>query len=121
MVPEYLIDDVDFTSFIAAGKLKWKRHDLEDASAGRAMDLLMYRKRLGRKRTLAATCRTLSFPEIQRLCKALNPEYIKVTYLDPELGRVTKTFYGTEISSTTMACINGETYFEGTQFELVER
>lgn len=53
--------------------------------------------------------------------RALNPEYVQITYLDPELGVVTKTFYGTSISATTGIVVGGETYWDDTGFELVER
>ena len=121
MKPVFLIDGVDFLSFVLANKFGWTRNDLEADSAGRSLDLVMHRKRLGSKRVLKITCKTLSYDQLHSLVLALKPEYINVTYLDPEFGVVTKTFYGTSVSSTTMGYFNGNTQYDGTSFELVER
>ena len=121
MKPVFLIDGVDYTNFVLANKFGWTRNDLEADSAGRTLDLVMHRKRLGSKRVLKITCKTLSYEGLHSLVLALKPEYIRVTYLDPEFGIVTKTFYGTSVSSTTMGYLNGDTQYDGTSFELVER
>jgi flagellum-specific peptidoglycan hydrolase FlgJ len=44
-----------------------------------------------------------------------------VTYVDPELGSVTKTFYGSSVDATTQKFRNGEVYWENTSFSLIER
>ena len=120
-LPVFKVGAEDFTSFILMRKFKWTRNDVDSDKSGRTMDVLMHRKRLGQKRKISLTCRRLSCAELQRLARALNPEYVQITYLDPEFGVVTKTFYGTSISATTGIVLDGETYWDDTGFELVEQ
>ena len=120
-LPVFKVGAEDFTSFVRINKFKWTRNDVDSDKSGRTMDVLMHRKRLGQKRKISFTCRRLSCAELQRLARALNPEYVQITYLDPELGVVTKSFYGTSISATTGIVAGGETYWDDTGFELVER
>ena len=54
----------------------------------------MFRDRVASKRKLSFTWPPLSISETSRLLKALEPEFISVTYLDAREGDyVTKTFY----------------------------
>ena len=54
----------------------------------------MFRDRVSTKRKLSFTWPPLSTAETSRLLKALEPEFIEVTYFDArEGGELTKTFY----------------------------
>lgn len=54
----------------------------------------MFRDRVSTKRKLIFTWPPLSISETSRLLKALEPEFIEVTYFDArEGGELTKTFY----------------------------
>ena len=112
---------VDFTDYILLNKFKWARNDVDDEKSGRTQDLIMHRKRKGQKRKLGFTCRRLSTAEVRKLAGALNPVFIDVQYLDPELGVVWKTFYGTSITACTAVNLGGDTKWDETSFELVER
>lgn len=121
MQPVFKVDGVNYTGYVALSGLDWERNDIESPKSGRTMDTLMHRKRLGQKRKMTVSCRELTYDEIHALSLALDPEFVSVTYLDPALGVVTKTFYGTSIGSTTQGARDGVVYFAKTKFELVER
>lgn len=116
-----IINNVDFTPFILVGKLTWEKNDIDGSDAGRTLDGVMHRKRVTSKRGLAFTCKRMSTDELQRLCEVLSPEYVSVTYLDPELGLVTKTFYSSKLSSVAWGVVGNTTYWENAQFSLVEK
>lgn len=116
-----VIESVNFTSFIRAGEFTWEKNDIDGSDAGRTLDGVMHRHRVASKRKLSFSCKRMTTEQFQSLCAALSPEYVQVTYLDPELGMVTKTFYSSQVSSVTWGVINGTTYWDKAQFSLVER
>ncbi len=116
-----VINSVDFTPFILVGKLTWEKNDIDGSNAGRTLDGVMHRQRVTSKRKLSFTCKRMTTEQLQELCLALAPEYVQVTYLDPEMGMVTKPFYSSQLSSVAWGAIDGTTYWEGAQFSLVER
>lgn len=117
----FFIDGADFTDCIKAGGVKWKKYDLESEKAGRTLDGLMHRSRIGRKRQIVQTCRRLSDARLRQLVNALDREFVLITYPDPQYGETTKTFYGTEVESSIWAEVNGELFWEDTTFTLTER
>lgn len=117
----FKVDGVDFTDCVAASKLKWQKNDIDSDQSGRATDALMQRSVKGKKRKLGVTCVRMSYEHANALATALDKTFVDITYLDLILGVTTKTFYGTSIDSTTVATINGKTFFDDTQFDLVER
>lgn len=119
--PVFKVDGKDFTHLIKLGGLGWSRNDIDASGSGRAMDIAMRRARLGQKRKLNFSCLEMDYDELHALSLALNPQFIKVTYLDPQFGVVTRTFYGTKVEATTEVYDSGKTIFKDTQFNLVER
>lgn len=117
---KFIIDGVDFTSYVKSSGMGWDKNDIDAAGSGRNKVGLMKRKRVTSKRKLKITCMTLTQEKIQTLSEALDHETIEVTYLDPQLGETTKTFYGSSISSTTQIAQNDEVLWEGTAFNLTE-
>lgn len=115
------VDGTDFTDCIAVNGLKWEKNDVDDEQSGRPRSLTMRRKVLGKKRKLSCKCVRLSYTRLNQLAVALDKTFVEITYLDPILGVVTKTFYGTSISATSAIRTSGKTYFDGTAFDLVER
>lgn len=116
-----IINGQDFTDFLLAGAIGWSRNDLDSADTGRTLDGIMHRTRIAMKRKLAFTCRELTTDEIMRLNEALSPTFVQVTYLDPMSGVITKTFYGSTVESTVQMSYDGETYWTGTTFNLIEQ
>lgn len=115
------INSVDFTPFILVGKLSWEKNDIDASTTGRTLDGTMRRNRVTSKRAIQFTCKRMTTEDLQKLCAAIAPEYVSVTYLDPELGLVTKTFYSSKLTAVTWGVIGDNTYWEGAQFSLVEK
>ncbi len=115
------INSVDFTPFILVGKLNWEKNDIDSSSAARTLDGTMRRKRVATKRALSFTCKRMTTEDLQKLCSAIAPEYVSVTYLDPEFGLVTKTFYNSKLTAVTWGVVGDTTYWDGAQFSLVEK
>lgn len=118
----FKIGGKDFTRLVPSRGIKWSRNDLDANGTGRALNTgNMRRRRVAVKRKLAVTCRRMNENDIKELNEALYPQFISVTFLDPIDGISTRTFYGSTVEATTQVTINGETYWEGTAFSLVER
>ena len=117
----FKIGEEDFSRLVEEGGIKWSRNDLDAEGAGRSLNGTMRRKRVAVKRKLSFTCWRMDTETIMALNRALYPQFINVTYLDPIDGVSTRTFYGSSVESATQVVINGETYWEGTTFALIER
>lgn len=116
------IDGVDITNFIAFRGLKWSRNDIDAQNAGRALDGTMIRDRVATKIRLDVTCRPLKAEELKVVLNLIQPEYVKVTYDDPMLGRRTGTFYANNNpASYCMLAEDGTEWWQEVSFPLVER
>ena len=117
------INGTDITPYIKYQGYKWQRSDIDGPNAGRTLDsAYMYRDRLASKVRLDIECRPLTTEEASTVLSAISPEYVSVTYLDPEAGTtLTKEFYSNNIPA--QYCINrGNTVlWMGITFPLVER
>lgn len=120
MTAIFQINGVDFTSYISSGGIKWTRNDIDASKSGRDKSGTMRRKRITTKRKLSFTCRTLTHAEMKALNTALDHETVSITYLDPILDVVTKTFYGSSVECATMISQGGETLWSGASFNLIE-
>lgn len=119
-----IINNVDMTPYITATNgIKWSRNDLESPEAGRTLDGLMHRGRVGIKVRMDITCRALTAAELHTVQSILYPEYLSVTYYDPLEGRnVTKTMYTNNIpAGFLMKKKNGTELWSGVTFPLIER
>lgn len=117
----YKIGTLDITSLILVGKLTWEKNDIDGSDAGRTLDGQMHRKRVASKRKMSITCKRMTTAQLQALAAALAPEYVDVTFLDPELGVATKTFYSSQITAVAWATVGETTYWDNAQFSLIER
>lgn len=120
--PIFLIDGVDFSFILTEGSIQWSRNDIDSDKTGRStLNGQMLRKRITYKRKLRISSgKRLDTATMIALNKALLPATIKVTFLDALLGQVTKEFYGSSVEATTQIYMNGETYWTGTTFALIE-
>ena len=76
------------------GGFQWEKEDLSDSSAGRTEDGKMHKKRIGSKVALSLSWQNISTSDVSKILNAFKPEYVKVKYLDPEVGDFTeKIFY----------------------------
>lgn len=116
------IGDLDITEFVSSGGIGWERNDIDSDKTTRMISGNMYRKRVTKKRKLSISLLRLTTEQLQKVITAIAPEFISVTYLEPEAcAQVTKTFYGSSVSSTTWMTIDDITYWEGTKFNIVEK
>lgn len=117
----FKINGADFTHLLSEGAIKWSRNDLDSEETGRTLDGMMHRTRIDIKRKLSVTTMMLTTEQIVELNSALEPAFVSVTYLDPLEGITTRTFYGSTVESTTQITMDGETYWTGTTFNLIEQ
>lgn len=116
----FIVDNVDFTSYLSTEGMKWTRNDIDASGVGRDKSGTMRRKRIASKAKLRFSCLDLTHSQMLALNGALFPETISVTYLDPRLGQRTATFYGSSVEAATLISQNGDTIWRGASFSLVE-
>lgn len=80
------INGTDITGYIAEEGVKWSRNDIDGPNAGRDLSGTEIRDRVCTKIRLDIQCRKLTYQELQRLVKALYPEFVTVRYADPLFG-----------------------------------
>ena len=117
------VNGVDMTPYIAYNGVKWQRYDVEAPDAGRTLDALMHRGRVATKIRLDVTCKPLTDSQVSTVLNAIYPEFVSVTYTDPQAGgTVTKTMYSNNNPATYLLHKEGqEDLWNGITFPLVER
>ena len=70
-------------------KSQWDLEDVSKSDAGRTEDGTMEKGRIGQVVNLSLSWGPLTTAEISEILQAFNPEYIDVTYLDPQMGKYT--------------------------------
>lgn len=116
------IDGKDFTSYIASDGFSWQRNDVDGENAGRTQDAFMHRDRIAIKMKLNIKTKDLPGGMLRQILKAIKPQYVTVTYDDPEDGRRTASFYSNNAqASCSVVYENGEELWSGISFPLVER
>lgn len=116
----FTVDGVDYSSYLAGNPYSWERSDIDAPGSGRDLQAVMRRKRIASKRKLGITCRRLTQAEAQRISAALDRETVVLTYLDPQSGTTTKTFYGSSMSSGLLGVWDGVPYWDACKFNLIE-
>lgn len=123
MKPQFKIGDHDYTAFVS--ELSPVRNDLDADGSGRnLLDGLMYRSRIAQKDKWSV--KFLKIPELimKSIAEDINPEYVRVTMLDPKANRLLeKTYYTSTLTygSQRYSKSEGITYYEGCSFDLTER
>lgn len=118
------INGVDIIPYVAFGGFKWQRADIDGPNAGRTLDNgYLYRDRVASKVRLDITCRPLTSKETEIVLSAIYPEYITVTYTDPQQGGVvTKEMYSNNNpASHLIHRRDGSEVWGGITFPLIER
>lgn len=123
MIMTLTIDGVDMTPYIANRGVKWQRSDVDAASAGRDLSGKLMRSRVATKIRLDVTCIPLAADKASIVLTAIMPEWVTVTYTDPQLGRnVTKKMYSNNNpASYLMKRPDGTEYWDGITFPLIEQ
>lgn len=123
MKPQFKIGNNDYTAFVE--ELSPVRNDLDADGSGRnLLDGLMYRKRIAQKDKWIV--KFLKLPELvmKSIAEDINPEYVKITMLDPKTNRIlTKTYYTSTLTygAQRFDKNKGYTYYEGCTFAMTER
>lgn len=118
-----IVNGVDMTPYVAFQGFKWQRADVDGPNAGRTLDAVMHRDRVATKYRLDCTCRPLKSDEAQIVLQAIKPEYVNVTYYDPELGlRNNVVMYSNNIPATfCKKDKDGTEWWMGIAFPLIEQ
>ena len=117
----FKINNVDITGYIAFGGLKRGRNDIDSPEAGRTLDGVMHRGRVGTKLRYDVTCRPLKAADLTVLEGLIMPEYVSVTMSDPYYGTVTKTMYSNNTAASYLIKKpDGTEWWGGITFPLIE-
>ena len=118
----FLINGVDCSDYVKHRGFKRTRSDIDGPDAGRTMDAKMHRFRIAKKIRLDISCRPLKQEETRILLPLLENEFVSVTYQDPAYGVVTKTMYSNNNPSNYLIRKNnGDEYWDGIEFPLIEQ
>ena len=118
----FSINGVDITQYILSDGLEWQRNDLDGPNAGRTLAGTMIRDRVAIKATWNVKCRPLTGTQLATILQLVRPEFVSVTYTDPETNTdVTKSMYSNNVPATLRQFVGGENYWTGLSFPLIER
>lgn len=95
-----------------------------DGETNRDANAFLHRDRVATKRKLNCEWGVLSASEASKLLSAVAPEFVEVTYFDPQIGaQTTKIMYaGDKNIETLMEDKNGNViFYKSIKFNLVER
>lgn len=116
------VNGVDIVPFIAEKGIKWTRSDIEAPNTGRTLDGTMQRGRVASKIRLDITCKPLPASDLATVMNAIYPVFVTVRYSDPLYGTRIVTMYSNNTpASYLMRRPNGEEYWSGITFPLIER
>ncbi len=117
------IDGVDILPYIAYGGFKWQRSDVDGPGAGRDLTGDLRRNRVATKRRLDITCRILKEKELSTVLSLIMPEWVQVTYYDPQQGQeVTRTMYSNNNPAAfQIKHPDGTEWWSGVTFPLIEK
>lgn len=117
------INGTDIVPYIAYGGFKWQRSDVDGPGAGRDLTGDLRRNRVATKRRLDITCCPLKGPEVSLILSLIMPEWVEVTYYDPQQGAViTKTMYSNNNpASFQIMKPDGTEWWSGITFPLIEK
>lgn len=117
------IDGIDIVPYVAYGGFKWQRSDVEAVDAGRGLDGELLRNRVATKIRLDITCKPLTTQEASAILTAILPEWVEVTYMDPQIGaEVTRTMYSNNNPASFLTrTFDGLEYWGGITFPLIEK
>lgn len=121
--PIFMINNHDYTEYIAEDGLKPSRNDLDKDGSGRnILNGLMYRTRIATKLKYSVSFLRLTADLLQQLEADMDSPFIQVTLLEGRSNRqVTRTYYTSTINEGVQRSIDGVTYYDGVAFDITER
>lgn len=122
MAMTLIVNGVNMIPYTKFQGFKWQRGDIDASTAGRTMDGEMHRDRQATKIRLDVECRPLKTQESSTVLTAIMPEWVEVTYTDPQVGgNVTKTMYSNNNPASYCIEKDGTDYWSGITFPLIEK
>ena len=117
------VNGVNMLPYVAFSGIKWQGSSIDGEDAGRGLDGTMYRDKRADKVRLDVTCKPLTTAEASIVLRAIKPEWVSVTYLDPEQGTtLTKTMYSNnKPAQYLIQRTDGTELWSGITFPLIER
>ena len=116
-----IIRQLDISAEVKAdGGLSWTSNDLHDENSGRTMDGTMHVYRIGTKEALDVSLIPVSQTRARQILSTLRelPEF-SVTYISPDLGERTATFYCAARNAELLA-VAGYDWWKNIKFTLTE-
>lgn len=94
---------------------------MDGPNAGRTLDAEMHRDRVAVKMRLDCSCPPLPADKAQLVLQAIAPEYIGVSYDDPQLGyRTNVRMYSNNVPATYCIRRDNTDWWMGIAFPLIE-
>lgn len=118
------VGNVDLTAYIQEDGFSVTRNDVDDSKTGRTLDGTMHRARIALKKKIEVNCRPLTQTEAQTVLTAILPEWVSVTYIDPQAGtRSNIQMYSNNVPAVAARYDKdtGLVLWKGIKFPLVER
>lgn len=116
------INSTDITGLIAYQGVTWERKDIAGGNSGRTLDGTFYRDRIASKMYMSVTLRPLVGAELSSVLSLIAPEYVRVSYDDPQMGyRSNVSCYVESVPSNFLMVKAGDDYWTEVKFTLIER
>lgn len=101
---------------------QWGLQDVSASESGRTDDALMHKNRVAQKRKLQVGYNGINDADASTVLKAINPEYINVTYHDLMAGEnQTRVFYVGDRNGVFKWWWDGKHILQSLTFDLIER
>lgn len=113
---------VDGVTMPCPSTWQWGLQDVSLGESGRTDDALMHKNRVAQKRKIQVGYNGITDEKAGQILRAINPEYIRVTYFDLMAGQnETRWFYVGDRSSPFKWWWDGKHILESLTFDLIER
>ena len=123
MQPIFMVNNHNYTQYLAVDGLKPSLNDLDKDGAGRnLLNGLMYRKKIATKVKWTVSFNRLSESVMSQLMSDMSSEYVSITLLDSKLNRhVGRTYYCSTSNQGVQRYVSGKTVYDGVTFSITER
>ena len=126
IVPTLIINGFDFEPYLSEEGLTWKRNDVDSSEAGEMADGTMRRDRVIVRPTMQVTIANskhfISDEIGHAILKAIEPQWVNVTYFDLRLGKgVTRKFYSNNVGVSLWTSIDGVRRWKVDPFPLIAK
>lgn len=126
MADTLIINGFDFEPLLAEGGIVWTRNDVDSSDAGEMADGTIRRDRVIVRPSLEITIANskIFIDDVigHNILKAIEPQWVTVTYYDLRLGRsVTRQFYSNNVGVSLLRIENGRRRWQVDTFPLIAK